>query len=466
MLSPADLIKLDRRIVETKGLYGFVKVAWPRVESSAFIDNWHIPLLCEELETLTKSPGEEKKLLVNLPPGFAKSLICSVLWPAYSWIIDPGTRWIYGSFDESLMVNFARLVKELCVSPWYEARWGSLGIDPSSGDTLYYTKAGGWRFSTSIGGKATGRHADFVCIDDPNKPSELTPVMLAKTIDWRRRVLSSRQRHPGKTKWMCVQQRLHEMDLSSDCIEDGFKRFKLPMRATPLDDPSRYTLDPRAPGELFMPQRADEASVQALERTLGVAGAAFQLQQADKVAEGGLFPHLHEYHGAPPEGGEDVTSWDFAFKDSVTSDYVAGGRFRYVGGRLYMLDLQHDKMDFTASLECVEKQIEIYPDLTKHLIEDKANGPAVISVLKKKIDNVVEITPVGSKYSRANAASGYIKDGYVLFPANASWMPKVRKELSGFPNAAHDDIVDMITQIVNYYFVSEDGAMPEWLKAF
>src|SRR5579862_1072009 len=124
--------KLDLRIIQAemarRQLKDFVRLAWPIVEpSKAFIPNWHIDAICTHLQAV--SEGHIKHLVITIPPGHAKSLIVSVLWPAWQWIRKkpdvlrgpdgPGSRGIYCSYDVQLAIRDSRRCRSLLASEWY-----------------------------------------------------------------------------------------------------------------------------------------------------------------------------------------------------------------------------------------------------------------------------------------------------------------------------------------------------------
>jgi len=82
------------------------------------------------------------------------------------------------------------------------------------------------------------------------------------------------------------------------------------------------------------------------------------------------------------------------------------------------------------------------------LVEDKANGPAVIATLKREINGLIPVEPQGGKVVRAWAVSPEVEAGnvYIPDPSIARWVHDFVEECSAFPNGAHDDQVDSMTQ--------------------
>ena len=93
-----------------------------------------------------------------------------------------------------------------------------------------------------------------------------------------------------------------------------------------------------------------------------------------------------------------------------------------------------------------------HPRASGKLVEDKANGTAVIELLRKEIPGMIPIDPQGGKVVRAQAIAPYAEAGNIFLPnpRNAPWVHDFLEECAAFPNAAHDDDVDAMTQAINY----------------
>jgi predicted phage terminase large subunit-like protein len=141
-------------------------------------------------------------------------------------------------------------------------------------------------------------------------------------------------------------------------------------------------------------------------------------------------------------------SWDASFKDLKTSDFVAGELWGRIGGDVYLLEQVHARLDFPATLEAVRNMSRRWPGAETKLIEDKANGSAVIQSLSHELSGIIAVEPHGGKISRACAISPRIEAGnvYLPHPAFAPWVNDFIEECANFPNGRHDDWVDAMTQ--------------------
>jgi predicted phage terminase large subunit-like protein len=145
---------------------------------------------------------------------------------------------------------------------------------------------------------------------------------------------------------------------------------------------------------------------------------------------------------------EMVQSWDCAFKDLETSDFVVGQIGGRVGPNFLLLDQVRGRMDFPATVKSVRHLSAKWPYTLGKLIEDKANGSAVIQVLAHEMLGILPVNPEGGKIARAAAASPLLEAGnvYLPHPQYAPWVTEFIEESATFPNGAHDDQVDAMTQ--------------------
>jgi predicted phage terminase large subunit-like protein len=456
------LIDVEREIGLRGSLHDFVEMAWPIVEpGTAFHNSWYLAMECEHLEAVSR--GQIRKLMLNVPPGTTKSLLTSVFWPAWDWIHTPKDRFINASFDANLTLRDARRMLLILRSQWYQERWGNLSKAPclmmpvDCAATDFSNLQGGWRFSTSVEGKMTGRHCDIMIVDDPIKPQDVSKTTLDSCKRWWHETVPSRFGDQKTARRVMIMQRLHEDDLAGVAMkEDGWEVLRLPMRFEKAS--CSYTSlggDMRTEdGQLLDPVRFPEEVVKQLEKDMGSRVAAAQLQQRPAPATGAIFQRgWFKHYKAPPARFEHVIqSWDAAFKDTDGSDYVCGQVWGVRGGEYFLLDQVWDHLDMPATCAAIESTMRRWPKGITKLVEDKANGPAIIQTLKKKVPGLTEVTPEGGKESRANAVAPLFEAGNVWFPDPeiAPWVDDFEQEMVTFPFAAHDDRVDACTQALLY----------------
>lgn len=453
------LASVTREIGLRGRFYDFVPLAWPIVEpSTPFLDNWHIGAVCEHLEAV--SEGQIRNLGINIPPGCMKSLLVEVFWDVWEWIRRPGTKLISASFDADLTLRDARKVLAIMQSPWFVKSFGDrVQVPNECAASDFVNLQGGFRFSTSVKGKLTGRHCDIFKIDDPHKPLAISKVSLDEVKQWASGTVPTRFADPKKGRKVLIMQRLHEEDLSGYYgREEGWEWLRLPMRFEPKA--CSYTSvggDPRmTDGELLWPERFDEKEVARLEKELGSRESAAQLQQRPAPKEGAIFKLAwFKYYKVPPARFDQIIqSWDCAFKDTDGSDYVAGQVWGAKGADYYLLYRVKERLDFPGTIAAIEKAKRLYPKSTAILVEDKANGPAVISTLKKKIPGLIAVEPDGGKQARASAVAPIVEAGnvYLPDPESCPWTDELTTELTTFPFSSNDDETDSLSQALNYLY--------------
>src|ERR1019366_7095430 len=154
-----------------RSLREFIRQAWHVVEPArALIPAWHVDAIAGHLQAI--SEGRIRNLLVNVPPGHAKSLIVSVLWPAWQWIrIEEGAQWrgLFASYDGGLATRDSVRCRALMESQWYRETFRpawKLAGDQNEKAYFQNTKSG-FRISLSVGGRGTGFRGDAIVVDDP-----------------------------------------------------------------------------------------------------------------------------------------------------------------------------------------------------------------------------------------------------------------------------------------------------------
>lgn len=474
----AELLKIERRL-GFNSLHAFVKMAWHVVEPRSFEDNWHIEEECRHLEALSRGerlPSGDlfRFLAVNQPPGTSKSIIITVIWPVWDQLRNPTLRVANVSYDKNLALRDSGKSLKLLQSEWFKKRWGDrvqvVGANPAEGD--YETVQGGCRYATSIGGAITGRHFDRIIVDDPTKPKDVDGEILQTCRDWWEGTLPSRVA-PQTGVVVLVMQRLAVGDLTGVALSETDRpwvhlRFPMKFEAkepcrTPFGGDRRTT-----EGELLWLSMFPESEVAQLSRR-GSKYFASQYQQRP-VPDGGNVFHTEWFRSwvipgvaLPPLLGEEepkirpdkfdliALSVDCTFKDLESSDYVCGQVWGKKRGDFFLLDQFHDHLSFAATLQAIRKMLTKWKRIRAVLIEDKANGPAIISEMRKKgITGVIEVNPQGGKMARAQATSPTFEAGNVFFPHPSlhEWVDPLRDELSSFPVAPHDDRVDACTQFL------------------
>ena len=463
-----------------RSLHEYIRQGWSVLEpATPFEDNWHVGAICEHLEAQTN--GQIKKLLINIPFRMAKSLMTCVFWPSWEWISHPATQWLFTSYASALSLRDSVKCRTLIESKWYQSRWGHRYQITKNAEHRYENNQKGVRIATSFDGLGTGEGGNRIVIDDAHNMKEiLSTTTRNETIRVWKESLSSRRNNPVNDTFTAIMQRGHERDFSGYVLaeEGDWEHLCLPMEYEPKrmvfirrDDgtlgkvekdvseirTSLGFVDPRRQeGELLHPKRFTAKILPAIKRSLGTYGTSGQLQQRPTPAEGGLFDKknwkFYRRASLPDSFDEVIQSWDMAFKKTDDSSKVAGHVWARRGAEKYLLHRVTKRMDFVDSLKAVVQMSVDYPMGLRKLIEDKANGPAVINVLKSKIPGLTPREPNGSKEARAQVASIHQEAGNIWLPHpdECQWTNEFIDLLAGVPLGEWDDC-DSMSQAMIYF---------------
>jgi len=233
--------------------------------------------------------------------------------------------------------------------------------------------------------------------------------------------------------------------------------------------------DPRTEkGELLFPGKFPRGVLDEAKRDLGPYGYSGQHDQSPTPVGGSIIKEewirywypleakppipvvVSTENGAreipqeplPPRLDMQIQSWDLAFKGNSTSDFVAGHVWARTGARFFLLDRTHARLDFPQTLQAIRDMTKRHVEATEKLVEDKANGPAVLATLRNEIPGMIAVQPNGGKESRLHSVASLFAAGNVWLPhpSIAPWTPEVVAELVRFPRAPNDDDVDACTQ--------------------
>ena len=443
-------------------LRSFIEQAWPILEpSTPFLPNWHIDYLVEHLEAVTQ--GQITRLLINIPPRSGKSILVTVLWPVWEWIRDPSMRAIFASYAESLAIKHSLDRRSVLQSPWYQRHWGArvqLASDQNEKREFRNTR-GGHMTVTSTGGSILGKGGSRIVVDDPHQPAE-SDTQREAVLRFFRQTLSTRLDNKNMGAIVAVMQRLHERDLSAVCLDLGFEHVCIPAEA---EEATRHVFPlsgrvfERPAGDILWPAREDADILEEQRQLLGSAAYAGQYQQRPAPADGAIFQReWFKYYDELPRGLTSYAqSWDMSFKDGSGNDYVVGLVAARRGADIFLIDRAKGKWSFSESCKQVMRFHQRYPQTRTTLIEDAANGPAIIDHLRHIIGGIIAVTPEGGKMARAQAAQPWVEAGNVYLPNPApngrrrpdrDWVEDFHYQLIIFPHGQHDDDVDAFTQLV------------------
>lgn len=451
-------------------LRGFVAWAWPLVEpATPFAQAWHIDYVCDVLEAVTA--GQLTRVVINLPPRHGKSLLVSVLWPVWEWLRRPGLRSVFCTYAESLALHHMQQRRVVVRHPRFRALWGErlrLARGPNTASVVHTAEGGLWQV-TSIGGSVTGKGGHRLILDDPQNPAQTySERQRDQAFVFYQHTLATRLDDPQDSATVLAMQRLHEDDLTANLLAAGYTHVCLPAweatrRSIVFPQSGRVVI--READEPLWPARYPPPVLDQLRQDLGNHAFSAQYLQAPVPLTGGLFlPEWWRFYTPPlaPAPGDEVwVSGDLSFKDSEGSDFVVLLVAVRRGADVYLVERVKARMDFVETVRQLRVLVTRTPGVCGVLIEDAANGPAVVSALRGTITGLIAVTPEGGKLARAAACQPRLEAGQVWLPQphlpdgrlwpGRDWVPDFVETCRAFPRGAHDDDVDALTQLLAYF---------------
>lgn len=308
-----ELREERRRQAEPGGLLRFIRYFWHCVEPNReFVTGWALEAMCAHLEAV--DAGRITRLLITVPPGSMKSLLCSVFFPVWQWSArdKPHMRYLNFAYAAHLTQRDNQRMLQIIQSPEFQELWGPRRErDPETGRMtrkgFTLTADGkekpandctGWKFATSVGGVGTGERGDGVILDDPhNLKDDRSEVVRPEVVRWFKEAMSNRLNDMDKSFIIAIMQRSHEADVAGTIIDEDldYTHLNIPMEfeadnrcITHTDDGREFWRDPRqCDGELMWPERFNEAAIRKIKK-LGDHAWVSQYQQRPEPRGGAL----------------------------------------------------------------------------------------------------------------------------------------------------------------------------------
>ena len=387
------------RLLCKSDLYRFVRNAWSYLDQGReFQQLWHQEILCEYLQAFYRR--EIKHLVVNMPPGIGKSIVCSVLFPAWIWINDPTKRMLCASYQQKVALSFARSTRYLIQDDWYSTFWFNASDESQvklRGDAnqmgYYETTRGGWRMSGPVG-SGFSTHPHYIIIDDPYDPEKASSERERETVErWYFDNVGTRGISLG-VGHLINMQRLHPRDLCGilEGVQekdgrDDFVFLKLPMEYAPkliMPNPLGLIDFRTIPGQLLCPEFIDAQTVKDAKRTMRPHIYAGQFQQQPTAAKGDMIQrqwleaNIVDQLPPPDSLKASVRFWDKAYSDSDRADYTVGVLMVFDGVYYYVADVcrfqakSHERD--ARILQVSEADIDHWPNYVVALEEEYGPG--------------------------------------------------------------------------------------------
>ena len=411
----------------------------------------HHKLLIRDLEALER--GEIDTLVVEMPPGSAKSTYVNWLFPAWFLARNPSLNVLTASHSSELAERWGRKTRNLI-----QSERSSLGLELSGDSTAAYrwsTAAGGEYYAVGVGVGIAGFRADLGIIDDPFGSREDAESKRIRENRWNWYVDDFSARLKPGARRVVMHTRWHDDDLAGRVKRQlsGLQRpyicLTLPAEAEEFDPLGRV------PGALLWddPAGYDYGSFLRVRKQESDPRTWASLYQQKPVPDEGdyfkrewLIPVEH----APPReqmriyGGSDYAVT--ADGGDYTVHAVLGLDF---DGNPYLLDVWRKQASS-------DEWIDAFCDLVLRWrpigwAEEQGQiragvGPFLDRRARERRAHVArdQFPTRGDKAVRAQSFRGLCATRGLRFPAQAQWRTDLENELLRFPAGVHDDIVDAL----------------------
>ncbi len=446
--------ELLRRRKARREVYEYILYTTPKYVQSDFA-----LMVCTALDKFVEDmlDGKRPILVLQAPPQHGKSEMVSRKLPAFlngafpNWRIGAATyndEWA-NSLAQDVRINLdSDEHKRLFPSTGPKRRYSTNRV----GEFTSQNGTGGY-IGVGVGSGLTGRSLDIGIIDDPTKDEKeaLSPTIKESRWNWYQTVFTTRlSENSGQiimaTSWA-------EDDLPGKICDQykGDERLTV-LRFPAINSPDESGYNPLLPLGPLVPKLKSLKFLQEVKKLFSDYWWSALYQQSPRAIGGNVFKEIGiQYYypkDLPKKFDKVINTWDCTFKDTDGTDYVVGQAMAKAGADVYLLDQVRARMSFTKTVSEVVKLREAWPLTREILIEDKANGPAVIDTLKSKVAGLIPIEPDGSKLARAHAVTSYweAQNIWLPHPDTAPWVKGFVAELTAFPAAANDDQVDAFTQ--------------------
>ena len=459
-MSPSQKALFDKELEKKKlrdNYALFVRYVYPDYIFTKF----HA-LLCNIAQSVVEKieKGQKVKICISVPPQHGKSMTITETLPAWFVMRNPDLRCIVTAYNADVAEKFGNKNRQI-VKQYGEELFDVKISESQDNKTLWdIDKHHGGMLSTGILGGLTSNGGALVIVDDPFKNGEE-----ANNQDLREKVYSTfadsvatRARGKGNAI-IVIHTRWHEDDLIGRLEKSGeWVIINIPC----VWEKGIDKMLGRKVGETLCPELGfDGAWALSMQKLLGKRKWAALYQGKPYIEGGNLLQRsaIKFYtESTRPLSFETLEmSCDLTFgKIGKDNDNVCIGVWGRNGSDHYLLQKVKKKMNFQETLETLRVLSAKYPTCRKKIVEAKANGTATIQTLNSEIGGFVEFNPGSkSKKERFENVIPLFESGNVYFPCEEidQTIEDDIDELLRFPNGAHDDFVDMVSQyLLNYEY--------------
>ena len=443
--------------------YEFFKQAWHIVEPAIELSsNWHHKYICdalqEEAERIIAKKPKTKDIIINVPFRSTKSLIVTVMFPVWSWIKDPKLRFITSSYSANLSIELATKSRDIIFSEWFKSRWGTIFHIKKDQNLKerYENNHMGMRRATSVGGTVTGQGGDFLIVDDPLSPQMANSATERENAnEWYRTTFYSRLNSPKIGVRIIIMQRVHEDDLSGFLLDRetrlNYNHICIPATIDGEVKPKKLENFYDDNG-LFWDERFGQDVLDDYKKALGSYGYAGQLMQTPTPLDSGMIKQEWFKIDRYREDGVVNFVIDPAYTANQKNDPSALLAYIYKDNKWQIIDCTNVYKEFPDLVKFIPQWVTKngYTNKSRIFVEPKASGKSIVQTLIRETGlNVREDKPpTKDKVARVADISATLESGRVGL-LQGSWNNEFLDQLTKFPSAKHDDMVDCLVMAVN-----------------
>ena len=427
--------------------------------------------LCKYVQNFVERETDKpyEILVIATPPQHGKSQSVTESLPSWYLGRHPENHVIEISYNEDFAIRFGRSNRRK-IEEFGDSIFGLTLAKDNNRAVEFETYAHGGMISRGVGTGVTGRPANLMIIDDPIKNKKEAFSKSRRDLIYEEWLMSFKTRLAPHSKVVLIMTRWHEDDLAGRLLqeEENIKLLWFPCECEDENSPVEKALG-RKVGDALCPEIGKDntwlkhfkQSYVSLEGSM-TWNALYQGRPT--ALEGNIIQRdWWEFYEEDelPTINTWVMSVDAAFKDEDQSDFVAIQVWGKTNANIYLIDAVKKHLSFPDTIVEIRRLRAMYPECKTTLVEDRANGSAIIRMLRYEMTGVIAVQPIGSKMARVQAILGAIESGNVKLPKHKRFTGDFVDECSSFPNGAHDDQVDSMSQALNRLIYQRGQGMPK-----
>lgn len=431
--------------------------------------------LCRYVQNFVERPTTKpyEILVISTPPQHGKSQSLTETLPSWYLGKHPDHSVIEISYNEDFAIKFGRRNKRKIEEFGNEIFGIKLSTDLNRAVEFELQDHTGGMISRGVGTGVTGRPAHLMIIDDPIKNKKEAYSKSRRDLIYEEWLMSFKTRLQPHAKVILIMTRWHEDDLAGRLLND---EENIKVLNFPCECESENDLLHREIGDSLCPEIGkDRAWLEEFKRAYVSKEGSMTwnalFQGRPTAMEGNIIQRDWWSYYDSSKDVPNIQTWcmsvDATFKDSDQSDFVAIQVWGKIRSRVFLIDAVKKHLNFPSTITEIRRLRATYPECKTTLIEDKANGSAIITMLRREMTGIIAVQPIGSKMARVQAVLGAIESGNVYLPSDKRFTSDFIEECSAFPNAAHDDQVDCMSQALNrLIYQNAEEKIPSRKSAF